>query len=111
LAREIASKLLYRAIGRKNLGVRHKFGKLKEVEGRKRNFRPSWNAARTPLEPELRPKQQVAERWFDSILLVQITACTDIQQIDIQRTDVVVVCKVLRLNPEDEHAPLKVKPG
>ena len=63
------------------------------------------------LESELRPKQQVTECRFDRILLVQVTACSDMVQVDVERGDVVMVGKVLRFDAEDEHAALEVQPG
>lgn len=62
------------------------------------------------LEPELSPEQQVTESRFDCILLVQIAASSDIEQIDVERTVIVVIGKVLGLYAKDEHPPFKVKP-
>ena len=62
------------------------------------------------LELELRPEKQMTESRFDRILLVQIAIGTNIEQVDIERGDVVVVGEVLRLNAEDEHAAIEVEP-
>ena len=62
------------------------------------------------LEPELSPEQQVTESRFDCILLVQIAAGSDIEQIDVQWTVIVVIGKVLSFHAEDEHSPFKVEP-
>ena len=52
----------------------------------------------------------MTKRRFDRVLLIQVAASADIQEVDVQRANVVVVRKVLCLDPEDEHTSFKVKP-
>src|SRR6202030_2303415 len=58
------------------------------------------------LEAELCPEQQVAKCRFDCILLIQVAGGADIEEVDVEWSDVVVVGKVLRFDSEDEHAAL-----
>jgi hypothetical protein len=53
----------------------------------------------------------VTIREFDRILVVHVIGRAYVEKIDIQRADVVVVGKVLRLNLEYNAAPLDVQPG
>jgi hypothetical protein len=82
---------------------------IKEVRGPEVLF-PALPGVLRHLEPELRPEQQMTKRWFDRVLFIQVAASAYIQEIDIQRSDVVMVGKVLRLDTEDKHTSLKVKP-
>src|ERR1700712_4841700 len=52
----------------------------------------------------------MAEGRLDRILLIQVARGADMVQVDVERGDVVMVGKVLRLDPEDKHAALEVQP-
>jgi hypothetical protein len=82
---------------------------IKKCKARSGTSGPAENRGRL-LELELRPEQQVTEGWFDRILLIQIAIGTYMKQIDIERGNVVVVGKVLRVDAEDEHPSLEVQP-
>jgi hypothetical protein len=50
----------------------------------------------------------MAEGWFDRILFIQIAVGTNMEQVDIEWSNVVVIGKVLRVDAEDEHAAVEV---
>ncbi len=52
----------------------------------------------------------MAEGWFDRILSVEVAAGADIEEVNVEGTNVVAVGEVLRLNAEDEHAAVEVQP-
>ena len=52
----------------------------------------------------------MSERRLDSVLPVEVARRSDVQKIDVKRADVVMICEVLRLDAEDQHPAIKVKP-